>query len=1127
MRDGLTLFAAILIAVLSLALVVPYCVDWTVYRSALEAELSETVGVAVLTRGRLDIALLPIPHISLGHVEAGDNPTTPALVLDDVELEVSITDLLHGEVHFHDVTLAHPRFRLVLQRDGSFAIPAQWRSLPPVQFERLVLHEAVFDIVNEAAQTQFFIGPLDLDAHIDSLLGPFRGDGQLRLDDGIHNFHFTSAGIEDDKIRFKWIAEALADVPRMEFDGALIFSHDATFAWSLDGKLSADHQSADAGWRAQGHVNVTAQRAKIEEIDWSPHSGEWATQMRGSMQMDFGPQPSLQAHVNAAFISAESLWMPSSSSALAALNQWLGGLRQKLNGINLNLTFDAQKVQHGGTIYSDVHVGLIDQQASTDHIDLHAAVADHSSVALNGDVELGIAPQFKGVIDIDSADFASLRPFLSLAGVDIYDQLASLPIAHIHARSDISISAAGFFLRGLDMAFGSSMLRGDAGVTYALGPERARLYADISAHSFLLGSWLDGVAGIGALSQCDLSLNVRADELGFIGVDGAIVRGDGHISLTRKNDVLDVADMSLHLADAAFSMNGFDHADQMHMKMDVKGERVLELARGLDHIFHHPLSAAFATRAIALSPFNLGVDLSGEHDRGDGHMSPTAVKMRGEARGTIFKVDIKKDNEGVGGQAVFDSADSALLLRQLGVDVSTPVDTHHAHIEMHINPWGAGYALTGDANVAGTTLSFTGHGDALWPASPLVGSLSMGGREGLDFDAHMNVSAERTHLSLDGISAHVAGMKMRGDGVWRFDGRDDEPVFKLNIQTDQIALSQLMSLMTGPASAPSAQQIWSTAHFTDPFIAPPRGLMYVQAQRCVVWDEWGGRDGRVTLAFAPNQLSLSDMQCTVSDGKIRGRMMLRRIKDQLSLNGTAELDHLHLSDARASAQLSALMDYTGQGVSPYDVMMHLNAAGRLSLDNLSVNEADPSALQRIIARFSEFNADETRFNSALMQELSLAPYHADYQEYVARLGEGRLRVLSATGALSSELTYDLTSRALDIRLPLSSLTKPRDWVGSSPFIISQWSGTPDHLTRHIDASALRATMAGLLVGRETARIDVMDFDLRERAFFERRLNGLRFLHQRQKEIAAFLAAHKTQASGSQLKAAPPKQLPHH
>ena len=57
--------------------------------------------------------------------------------------------------------------------------------------------------------------------------------------------------------------------------------------------------------------------------------------------------------------------------------------------------------------------------------------------------------------------------------------------------------------------------------------------------------------------------------------------------------------------------------------------------------------------------------------------------------------------------------------------------------------------------------------------------------------------------------------------------------------------------------------------------------------------------------------------------------------------------------------------------------------------------------------------------------------------------------------------------------------------------------------RQLDVSSLSAALAAQAIARETDRIATMEADIRERAFFNRRLKGERSMDRRRQEIEDF------------------------
>ena len=101
--------------------------------------------------------------------------------------------------------------------------------------------------------------------------------------------------------------------------------------------------------------------------------------------------------------------------------------------------------------------------------------------------------------------------------------------------------------------------------------------------------------------------------------------------------------------------------------------------------------------------------------------------------------------------------------------------------------------------------------------------------------------------------------------------------------------------------------------------------------------------------------------------------------------------------------------------------------------------------------------------------------------------------------LSADL--DLRTLATQTRLALtSSASDLKFWSGPPPSAAVTVDNALEAPKRQIDVSTLSAALAAQAIARETDRISTMEADIRERAFFNRRLKGERFMDRRQQEI---------------------------
>ena len=116
-----------------------------------------------------------------------------------------------------------------------------------------------------------------------------------------------------------------------------------------------------------------------------------------------------------------------------------------------------------------------------------------------------------------------------------------------------------------------------------------------------------------------------------------------------------------------------------------------------------------------------------------------------------------------------------------------------------------------------------------------------------------------------------------------------------------------------------------------------------------------------------------------------------------------------------------------------------------------------------------------------------------------KIGPIKLPEARGDGALSAEL--DLRTLTAETRLTLTSSAKDlKFWSGPPPTAGVTVDNALEAPKRQIDVSALSAALAAQAIARETDRISTMESDIRERAFFNRRLKGERFMDRRRQEI---------------------------
>lgn len=122
------------------------------------------------------------------------------------------------------------------------------------------------------------------------------------------------------------------------------------------------------------------------------------------------------------------------------------------------------------------------------------------------------------------------------------------------------------------------------------------------------------------------------------------------------------------------------------------------------------------------------------------------------------------------------------------------------------------------------------------------------------------------------------------------------------------------------------------------------------------------------------------------------------------------------------------------------------------------------------------------------------------------MAAGTLRLVAKSGnPADATFAVDLRNFVVDQRITFTGRQLPKDWNDPPPQASIFWKGPLANPTRSIDASGMGNVLAARAIARETVRVQALEADIRERAYFNRRLKGLQFIKQREGEIVAWQA----------------------
>jgi large subunit ribosomal protein L24 len=216
---------AIILALVT-ALVAPFFVDWSHYRSTFEQEASRLTGLTVHVNGTIDARILPSPHIKLRDVTLGAAGGEPNLRAGAVELEVGLGPLIRGEVRATEVSLLAPQIRLGLDSSGALDWPRPSASFDAdaLTVSRLNVGNGRVTLADAASGSRLVLDKVSFNGDIRSFLGPFSGAGAFVADGETYAFRISGSRVGDDgRLKLRLGVDPASHPLTTEIDGSLGF----------------------------------------------------------------------------------------------------------------------------------------------------------------------------------------------------------------------------------------------------------------------------------------------------------------------------------------------------------------------------------------------------------------------------------------------------------------------------------------------------------------------------------------------------------------------------------------------------------------------------------------------------------------------------------------------------------------------------------------------------------------------------------------------------------------------------------------------------------------------------------------------------------------------------------------
>ncbi len=1136
---------------LSAALAAPLFIDWNARRGWVEERLSAALGGEVRVSGDISVRLLPAPRLDVAGAEwRASGPGVLQLEVNRVQLELAIAPLLQGVVRFVEARLDQPRLMASLTSDGALTLPRPGERGGVVAIERLEIRGGEIVLLRTGAQALRIAG-LDADADAASLRGPFRGSGSFSTADGRSSFRVGAGVAEEDRIRIKLTTDANASTPQIDLDGAVIADRsEAVTRLRFEGGAAVVGNAPAGGfpipWRATGTLNADLSKGRLEPLEVRFGPAERQSTATGAASFDSDASV-FSIRVAAQQIDVDRLLGGRSASAESrpptgdvrnesgeAINRLSQIIMQALErparerSMAIKVEASSPTLQLGGDTITEASLAIELPRSGDDRMTVSANLPGRSQIAFDGAIESGAAARFAGKARAAARDLPRLAEWIGRADKDLADRLRALPFRALEFSGDIEVSRHAAAARNLDIRADRSTFQGAAAFTAALAGEPPRFFADLTSPALDLESVPNLQGPARAFQNTDLNLSIDARAVRVAGVGGAVVDA-GRIrgKLTRTANRLELERLSVeNLGGASLTASGLVDGDGANLSARLEAQRLVELAALVRRVAPGPLADLLNDRAVALSPAR--IDLSAQAATSHGAIELRTMRVEGTARGTRIAISARPAGGNIEAEAEIASSDTPMLLRQLGVETVPIKSAPPSRLTLRAKgTLAAGYSADGSGDIAGAQITFSGAlGEtagrfgytgrtrlASKDATPLLQVLALAWPDAaasvpLDLSSLLTINSEA--IEAQSLEGSLAGARINGNLRFAVTPGALRRGLTGALNVDRMSLDAVTALALGPPP-PSVKgaPLWSDRPFTSGLNEPPPTNIQLRANEISL----RGLDGRAfatRLALANGAVALENMSLRIGETNIAGQIALRRDKANASLAATLDITTPISIPDQLQANATARIELAATGRSERGLIATLAGAGRARLADVSIARASPAAMNSIVA-LAEKDAiapDERSISVALQKAFDAAPVRVDAINVdllaangVIRMQPTKIDLQGADATFSAAL--DLRTLTVDQTLDMASRTTPPQWTDPNPRVRIVWSGPLQKPARSIDAAQFVNGLSARSIQRESARIDALNADIRERAMFNRRWRMDEWRRQRDVEIRTF------------------------
>ncbi|HEX4891227.1 MAG TPA: AsmA family protein [Alphaproteobacteria bacterium] len=576
--------AASVLLLLIAALLLPGFIDWNRFKDQIESQASTFAGRQVRINGPISFSMLPRPALSLENATLANHAdaSEPVMLsLERLDAQLAMAALLSGKIQVANFRLIAPILNLETLPDGvnNWDILAAGATPPAeIKFDHVLIERGQMRYRNRVSGAALSASEMDLQLSGESLFGPFKLAGAMRLQDVPLRLEAKAGKFSGGQPAALILKSMLPENTRLDFNGT-VTSH-GDMAGTLVGQgadlnLLMTHMvklgvPALAGMQAgflpyayqlEGVLSVTPGRFDFDKVKFSLNENA----LTASLKIDMTAAPVFEAVVNASSLDLDKLRNDTAPDAPFLTLPAGFEIRPDLKG-TVRITGNAVKLNNGTV--RDIAIAANVSNGALTLENFSAYLPGSTALKISGELtHSGGAPNFKGNLDVRAEYFRALLGWLGMQTPDIPDR--SLGRAELTAQIDITPELAQ--LHKITAAIDASKLTGDLALALrgrpALGIELKidQLNADNYFPEAGAAPVADPAANIAApaapkwpiirqlIMQHDSNFDLSVNELTYRGLPITKLQAEGSlVSGTVAFNKFTIADIS----GSAFSLSG-------------------------------------------------------------------------------------------------------------------------------------------------------------------------------------------------------------------------------------------------------------------------------------------------------------------------------------------------------------------------------------------------------------------------------------------------------------------------------------------------------------------------------------------------------------------------------------------